>query len=296
MKAKYELALICQKKATDLVCKKNDKIGSKLKETNNILISLFKDIIKCLIDIHPKLEKKIKSLKAEVEKAQSESAEVIEAADLLQQEAKLYQDEKSQLFQRFQQEQEELLAEINHLQEENKKYLETIIRHSKSYAENVQRPSVDSEDKKKFSLSINSKNNKSLSLKQLKETIEEIYNSKFKYDEKCKDNKIPRETMEQHMYNYLNKKYGLKTLVLEWAGAILLSVKKYLPEDNDVAVFAKIIKNEIDEDFRFVQASVKKTMAEVLKLSLKNKFPLKSVSEISEIANEKMNGFLNEDE
>lgn len=49
-----------------------------------------------------------------------------------------------------------------------------------------------------------------LTAKMLKEIIEDIYNSKLEYDIKCRENKMPRETMEQHMYSYLNQKYGLK--------------------------------------------------------------------------------------
>jgi len=29
------------------------------------------------------------------------------------------------------------------------------------------------------------------------------------------------ETMEQFMYTYLNQKYGLKTLIVEWASGII---------------------------------------------------------------------------
>ena len=51
---------------------------------------------------------------------------------------------------------------------------------------------------------------RALTLNQLKDMIEEIYNSKSKYDQKYTEAKLPRETMEQHMYTYLNQKYGLK--------------------------------------------------------------------------------------
>ena len=54
---------------------------------------------------------------------------------------------------------------------------------------------------------------RALTLKQLKDMIEEIYTSKSKYDQKYADAKLPRETMEQHMYTYLNQKYGLKVLI-----------------------------------------------------------------------------------
>jgi len=58
--------------------------------------------------------------------------------------------------------------------------------------------------------------------------------------------------MEQYMYTYLNQKYGLKSLIVEWAAAILNGVKTYNREDHDVTLYGKILKNECDEDFRFI--------------------------------------------
>jgi hypothetical protein len=78
-------------------------------------------------------------------------------------------------------------------------------------------------------------------MKQLKEVIEEIYQSKAKYDEKCVGTHMPQETMEQHMYTFLKQKHGLKALIVDWATAIINSVKAYALEDNDVAVFGKIL-------------------------------------------------------
>jgi hypothetical protein len=49
-----------------------------------------------------------------------------------------------------------------------------------------------------------------LTLKQMKEIINDIYLQKIKYDEKCNESRLPRETMEQYMYTYLNQRYGLK--------------------------------------------------------------------------------------
>jgi hypothetical protein len=58
--------------------------------------------------------------------------------------------------------------------------------------------------------------------------------------------------MEQFMYTYLNQKYGLKNLIIEWASTIIQSIKAYLRDDHQVTLFAKILKNECDEDFRFI--------------------------------------------
>lgn len=107
---------------------------------------------------------------------------------------------------------------------------------------------------------------KTLTLKQLKDFIEEIYESKLKFDQKAIENKLSRETMEQHMYTFLNQKYGLKSLIIEWATSIINGIRKFSAEDNDVAVFGKILRNECDEEFRFVQKQVKNTISELLKV------------------------------
>ncbi|EFC40818.1 predicted protein [Naegleria gruberi] len=137
---------------------------------------------------------------------------------------------------------------------------------------------------------------KPLSLKQLKEVIEEIYQSKQRFDQKCHDNQLPRETMEQHLYTYLNQKYGLKSLVFEWATAITFAVKRFSREDNDVKCFGKILRNEIDEEFRFVQKQLKDTTVELLKVFLRGKYSKKVDSELIQIIQNRVNGDLNEDE
>lgn len=195
------------------------------------------------------------------------------------------------------------------LEEENQKYLDKIIRQSKSKpspsplqnnnqskkAENKVKALNDQDkdlEKENVSKNIMSRpfyayikscqklneinaplgniNVRVLTLKQLKDAIDEINDSKQKYDKKNLESKLPRETMEQHIYTLLNHKYGLKNLTIEWAAAILNGIKKYARDDNDILVFAKILKNECDEEFRFVQNQVKNTIVELLKVFNKN--------------------------
>jgi hypothetical protein len=54
------------------------------------------------------------------------------------------------------------------------------------------------------------------------------------------------------MYTYLNQKYGLKNLIIEWAAAIINGIQLHYAEDHDVTLFGKILKNECDEEFRFI--------------------------------------------
>jgi len=135
-----------------------------------------------------------------------------------------------------------------------------------------------------------------LTLRQLLDFVNELYSSKEKYDTKCRDAKLPRETMEQHLYTYLNQKYGLKSLIIEWASAVMAAVKKFADVDNDVAVFGKILRNEIDEEFRIVQKQLKDTVTELLRVYLKGKYPLKSEDEVSKLCKKRQGSAVYEEE
>jgi hypothetical protein len=130
---------------------------------------------------------------------------------------------------------------------------------------------------------------RNISLKQLKDHIEGIYTSKLKFDQKCSAAHLPRETLEQHMYTYLNQRYGLKALIVEHASAIIKAVNKCSAQDNDVAVFGKILRNEVDEEFRFVQQQLKQTVKELLRVYLKGKHPMKRDSDIGEMLERRVN-------
>ena len=83
------------------------------------------------------------------------------------------------------------------------------------------------------------------------------------------------------MYTYLNQRYGLKSLIVEWASAIINGVKTFLKEDHDVSLFGKILKNECDEEFRYIQMHVKDTLQGILKSLLKERYFQKSEAEIA---------------
>jgi hypothetical protein len=98
--------------------------------------------------------------------------------------------------------------------------------------------------------------------------------------------------MEQHLYTFLNQKFGVKNIIVETTSSIINSTKKYLSEDNDVLIFSKILKNEIDEEFRFVQKQLKDTVGELLKINLKTKFSNKNDPEIIQMFKQKLTSFL----
>ena len=143
---------------------------------------------------------------------------------------------------------------------------------------------------------INSINPKILSIKNTKDIMNEIYNSKTIYDQKCYENKIPRETLEQHMYTYLNQKYGLKNLIIEWASSIINSIKLYSNEDCDINLFGKILRNEQEEDSRLVIENLKNNVSELLEYYLRSKNPFKSKVDIKKMLESKKEHYLNEEE
>ena len=113
--------------------------------------------------------------------------------------------------------------------------------------------------------------------------INDIYNQKKRHDEKSLEAKQARETMEQYMYTYLNQRYGLKQLIIEWAGAIIAGIKKYSKEDADVCLFGKVLRNEVDEEFRYVQTALKETVHALLKQMVREKHTLKGEAELKTI-------------
>lgn len=45
------------------------------------------------------------------------------------------------------------------------------------------------------------------------------------------------------MYTYLNQKYGLKSLTIEWAMGIVSGIKKYSIKEPEISVFGKVLRN-----------------------------------------------------
>jgi hypothetical protein len=98
------------------------------------------------------------------------------------------------------------------------------------------------------------------------------------------------------MYTFLNQKYGLKNLIIEWASSIIYAIKTYSNEDAEVYLFGKILRNELDEESRFILIKLQENISQLLEFYLKSKNPLKSQLEIQKSLNEKKNGILTEEE
>ena len=129
-----------------------------------------------------------------------------------------------------------------------------------------------------------------MTIRQLLETINDIYNSKLENDKKLSQNRQQKMTMEQFLYHYLNNKYGLKNLVIEYASCI------FSKKNSEVLLFGKILRNEIEEQEILIIAKLKETINEFLTFYYQNKFQYKSKSEIDNLVKKCKIGILNEEQ
>lgn len=225
--------------------------------------------------------------------------------------------EREVLISQHNQEKLELQQRIEKLEHENRVMTEKLLKNAKEIinsnlgershhheeqfnnTRNTLGETMNNVSKSKYTgnnVTIGPMNSRVLTVKMMKDIINEIYSSKVEFDKKCMENKLPRETMEQHMYTYLNQKYGLKNLIIEWATCIINGIKMYSAEDSDICLFGKILRNEMEEDARLVLQRLKMTITDLLSYFLKSKNPLKANAEIKEMVNQRVNGVLVEEE
>ena len=282
LKAKCAFFNMCQDKAMQFVRRNSKKLASIFQDIHHSYLDLFENAISLVFSLDKSYVNQIAELKAELQRSNQQTAEVLEAAERLEKECEKHTNDKMSLRNRFEQDRQELIERINDLIDENKRYLDIVVRNSKSYAEG-------SMGMKKYTIQQNLRN---LSLRQMKEVIKEIYESKTKHDKKCSKDGTPKESMEKHMYTYLNQKYGVKALVIEWAAGVVSGIKKFADEDNDVLVFAKILRNEVDEDFRFIQEKLKNTMVDLIRLAATKKKPAPNDLYIEDKVQNKIRGVI----
>ena len=208
--------------------------------------------------------------------------------------------DQSQIVKTEQREIDLMQNKLERLETENKIMTEKLIKNAKDIVSSNQKPKAKNESNyTSNNISgniITGTTAKVLTIKMTKDIINEIYASKVQYDKKCIENKLPRETMEQHMYTYLNNKYGLKKLIIEWASSIINAIKLYSKEDSDIKLFGFIMRNEQEEESRFILSKLRSTISDLLEYYIKSKNPFKSANEIKKMLKKKKEGILDEEE
>ena len=216
----------------------------------------------------------------------------------------------------YKKEKELFTLKIEKLQKENKLITDSLIKKGIDLSSSLN--NLNNSNISKKSIGENNKNEigidatflglagaKILSKKQMHDFIDEIYDSKMEYDKVCSENHLKKESMEHYMYKFLNNKYGLKNLVIEWSSSIITGIKMYSSTDSDINLFSKILKNKIEEGQKLVVIKLKSTIKDLYDMYIKNKSrlnPNKGKSKLNEKEIENiLNSFnenilLNEDE
>ena len=286
------------------------KLDEKMKEIGKILFEAVfnsaEKIIKIVNILFPKIEEKTETLRNQLEDAWK----TIDENSIFEQKFKDLFKEKEILHN----ENNLINNKLKKLENENKLMTEKLIKNARDIytksKENIENSNSNENNLISNENNLISNENKSfsttsnflpiapriLTIKNTKDIMNEIYQSKSNYDKKCFENKLPRETMEQHMYTFLNQKYGLKNLIIEWASSIINAIKIYSSEDSDINLFGKILRNEQEEDSRLILMKLRNTIVELLEYYLKSKNPLKSSSEIKKMLEKKKEGILTEEE
>ena len=321
LRAKHKLYDVCFKELVEHAEMSSPQFGQVLRMLHEVHGNLFGKFPAVLHEMRPHYVQKLADMHSEVVRAERETNMLLEAAEVLEKEAVSHAEEKSTLRKAIDEAKANHQAEISELKAQNEKLQQTLANCSegssrgrslvsavaKSYKSAPRATRSSPVAPSRSDRAANEGGSKprrkpavirNLSLKQLKDYVEQIYVSKIKFDEKCSAAHLPRETLEQHMYTYLNQRYGLKQLIIDHASAIIKAVNRYSSLDNDIAVFGKILRNEIDEEFRYVQQQLKDTVAELLRVYLQSKHPMKTDHAINALLASRLedSGTLREDE
>ena len=285
------------------------------KKINDILNLLFGTLIKIIEELNTKIEntKKLKNKKIEL------LLEYLNDNSIKNENNKInnINEEYTNLKKLYKKEKELYNLKIEKLQKENKQITDSLIKKGIDLSSSLNNLNLNNSnisqktnDNNKNEIGIDATflglaGAKILTIKQMHDFINELYESKMEYDKVCSENHLKKESMEHYMYKFLNNKYGLKNLVIEWSSSIITGIKMYSSSDSDINLFSKILKNKIEEGQKLVVLKLKSTIKELYDMYIKNKSRLNpnkgrnklNEAEIENILNSfNENILLNEDE
>ena len=189
------------------------------------------------------------------------------------------------------------ISEISYIKSNNQNFLnEPSISYQPSLSNLSQYSNITNTNPRDLKIVIGPISKRDYSLRQLLETINDIYNSKLEYDKKLTQNHQQKLTMEQFLYHYLNNKYGLKNLVIEYASGIIQGIKDFSKKNSEVLLFAKILRNELEEQEILIISKLKETIHDFLIYYYQNKYQYKSKNEVDVLVQKCKNGILVEDQ
>ena len=285
------------------------------KKINDVLNLLFGTLFKIIEELYTKIENtnKLKNKKIEFLLEYLNDNNVKSENKMVS-----FNEEYENLKKKYKKEKELYNLKIEKLQRENKQITDSLIKKGIDLSSSLNNINLNNSNISRKTIDENNKNEigidatflglagaKILTKKQMHDFINELYDSKMEYDKVCAENHLKKESMEHYMYKFLNNKYGLKNLVIEWSSSIITGIKMYSSTDSDINLFSKILKNKVEEGQKLVVIKLKSTIKELYDMYIKNKSrlnPNKGKNKLNEAEIENiLNSFnenilLNEDE
>ena len=299
---------------SDLLNMENAK-NDIAKKINDVLNLLFGTLFKIIEELYTKIENtnKLKNKKIEFLLEYLNDNSVKSENKMVS-----FNEEYENLKKKYKKEKELYNLKIEKLQRENKQITDSLIKKGIDLSSSLNNINLNNSNISRKTIDENNKNEigidatflglagaKILTKKQMHDFINELYDSKIEYDKVCAENHLKKESMEHYMYKFLNNKYGLKNLVIEWSSSIITGIKMYSSTDSDINLFSKILKNKVEEGQKLVVIKLKSTIKELYDMYIKNKSrlnPNKGKNKLNEAEIENiLNSFnenilLNEDE
>ena len=125
--------------------------------------------------------------------------------------------------------------------------------------------------------------------------INDIYKQKLLYNKKCIESEKPLETLYNFIIIYLNQKFGLKEITINYFSSLIKGIKDYSKFNSEILLFGLLLRNEIEENSINILNQIKNILNETLKFFVIEKNQSKNLDEINEIINNYKKGFLNEE-
>ena len=172
----------------------------------------------------------------------------------------------------------ELEKELEELKAENADIYKSLINDAKkdvlSYTKKIN--TLKTTNKIETMVFSNTKQKQVLMLKgynfrKINELIHDIMSKKIIYDQKSIAKKQCLITVENYLFIYFSKKYGLKDLVMVEVSSVIEKINSFADKSIQVEVFRRIVKNEVDEKFYWLLQSIKEKMKTSLINFHKNK-------------------------
>lgn len=195
LRAKFSLYEICFTKAVEYMKSMDEEVGAvfeRIQDGQNSIFSSFYDLTKASGGDPENIRDKL------IEK-ENEANEVIQSAHALNVRFEKEMQEKENLKRSFDREKAQLKKQVESLESENKKLLDTLIRHSKGEEHDPMLSQsrtggqvqghplfrgTQSRKYNKLAGPVGKTHVRTLTKKQLKDVINDMYNQKLKYDQK----------------------------------------------------------------------------------------------------------------